>query len=167
MSKIIIATRISTPEDGGFPDHCRIVDDTNGMVLWQENPWFGTNPNSVNPKTGQKWFGCYAQIAAGSMTYICRETKKHGKCLVLNVTKEFPAGGPCATTRKNFNPETLYPGRCEAYACQIHRGYRGGEENPWRGSTACQTVAPEYWDTFIGHFEIGETGIYQLIDETI
>lgn len=167
MSKLIIGTRYSKPEDPGFPDSVKIIDDTNGMEIFKLSPWFGTNPNPINPTTGKKWKDCYAQLAAGKMTYICRVTEKHGKCLVLNVTRAFPAGGPCGTTNSNKNPETLHPGASEAYCCQIHRGFRGGEENPWRGSEACQTVAPEKWDEFISHFELNETGIYQLINETL
>jgi hypothetical protein len=154
----IIGTRLYDPSIDGYPDKCRIEDDENGMIIWQSLR-YSTNPNPYRPSDGKKWNKAYAQLAPGEYRYECMVTGKHGKCIMLN------DGGACPTTNKNFNPDTLNVGAFTAYACEIHEGFRGGE-NPWRGSSACQTVDPEEWSTFISHFEIGDKGIYILVDES-
>lgn len=163
--KLVIATRLAQPEVGGFPDKCRIEDADNGMILWQ-TLFFGTNPNPVDPKSGAPWRKCYAQLAPGEYRYECVNSPKHGKCIALNTSSAHPFGGECRTTNINHNSATIKPGTYTAYAVQIHCGYRGGDKAPWRGSQACQTVDPDEWPHFISHFELGEKGIYKLVDES-
>jgi hypothetical protein len=158
MTLKIIGTRLYDPSVAGYPDKCRIEDDSNGMIVWSTLR-FSTNPNPYHPESGQPWKKCYAQLAPGEMSYECVTTPKHGKCLLLN------NGGACKTTLPNLNPETLMPGTCTAFACLVHAGFRGGE-NPWRGSAACQTIDPDEWGVFMGHFTLGDKGIYQLVDES-
>ena len=54
-----------------------------------------------------------------------------------------------------------------AASVEIHAGYRGvASGRPWRGSLACNVVDPDDYPAFIGHFELNETGVYILVDET-
>ena len=150
MSKTIIATRLCAPDVGGYPDKIRIVDDSNGMVLFEKTR-FSTNPNPFKPITCEPWQKVYAQLAPGEYSFTCAISPKHGKCLTLN------DGWNCATTFPDPNND----GKMFAREVEIHCGYSAA----WRGSMCCQTVPPSLWGGFINHFELGETGIYELIDE--
>jgi hypothetical protein len=158
--KKILGFRLSAPEKPGYPDKCRIEDVENGMIIFDFHS-FSTNPNPVRPSDGAPWKKAYGQLFPGELKFECVTTPKHGKCLSLN------SGGDCKTTFPNLNPETKHPGSYTAQACLIHCGFRGKADpkGPWRGSAACQTFDPEVWPSFIANFELGERGIYILIDE--
>jgi hypothetical protein len=157
MSIKIIGTRLSTPDQSGYPDKIALLNGgENQMVLW-EGTRFGTNPNPTKPETTLRWTACYAQIVAAIYNYECINSPKHGICLALNGL------GTCETTLPNMNPDTQYPGQNLAEDVEIHCGF----SQTWRGSHACQTVYPDDWEIFISHFQIGDKGLYQLIDETI
>jgi hypothetical protein len=151
MSLKIIGTRLVSPEVSGYHDKCAIVDQSNGMEIWSTD-LFSTNPNPFCPQTQQKWPEVYAQLAAGNLSYECIRTIKHDKCLSLNV------GGECATTRSNVN----HDGRLVAFSCLIHCGY----SSTWRGSMACCTMHPDEWEEFISHFQMGDRGVFQIVDGT-
>jgi hypothetical protein len=161
--KTVRGIRLSSPDVWGFPDKVKIFNGDAGLMLVYECPRYGTNPNPVNPhNVKQTWKEFEAQLALGKYAFECRITNKHGKCLMLN------GGAVCATTNPNYNPSTTHPGTYTAYLVEIHAGFRGVKSGrPWRGSLGCQTVDPDDWPTFISHFELGETGIYELVDEQL
>ncbi len=149
----IVATRLSNPDQSGYLDKCRIIDQSNGMELWHTDR-FSTNPNPSKPNTTLRWTACYAQIICGVYPWKCIDSPKHGKCIALcNL-------GMCETTLPNMNPDTLRVGKNEAYDVEIHCGF----SQTWRGSMACQTVYPDDWPAFISHFTLGQTGLYELIN---
>ena len=151
MAKRIIGTRLVKPEIGGYPDRVSCIDETNGMTLFSF-PRFRTSPNPFQPKTNASWEDVYALIKPGLYPWVCKVTLKHGKCLALNDE------GPIPT----INPDHNNGGAFIAYAVLHHCGF----SPTWPGSAACQTVHPDDWENFISHFELGETGLYELIDET-
>jgi hypothetical protein len=160
--KTVLGTRLATPDVGGFPDKVQIFNgDTGGMLIY-ECYKYGTNPNPVNPHTGQPWYECEGQLATGTYSFTCIQSEKHGKCLALNGLATVP------TTRPNLNPDTANPGTETAQDVEIHCGYRSDAPGRpgWRGSLCCQTVSPDAWPVFISHFELGEKGTYQLVDTT-
>jgi hypothetical protein len=159
----ILGTRLSKPEIWGFPDLVQIFNSDTGDMEIYNCPRFGTNPNPVGPaggpNAGQPWYEFEGQLAAGSYKYECWLSPKHGKCLKLNDL------GPVATTR----PNPADGGQLIARAVEIHGGFRPDlPGHPgWRGSLCCQVVDPPDYPVFISHFDIGDTGIYQLVDNTI
>jgi hypothetical protein len=114
---------------------------------------FRTNPNPTKPGTTLRWTACYAQIAPGLIPWTCEITEKHGKCIVFNDYQKVP------TT----NPDINNGGKFFATAVLIHCGY----SPTWPGSAACQTVFQDDWLTFISHFQVGQNGIYELVDNTL
>src|SRR5271157_3034542 len=155
MGKIIHGFRQSTPDSDGYPDSAQILNSDTGNMLVYAEAHFRTNPNRINPHTGQSWQDSYAQIAPTGpqgIPWACVETPKHGKCIALN------GEGPVAT----IAPDPNNGGKMFALAVLIHCGY----SDTWPGSAACQTVEPADWAAFISWFTLGETGIYILTDET-
>jgi hypothetical protein len=151
MGKIIRAFRLSSPDVPGYPDKAQILNGDTGNMLVYECNRFATNPNPYSPHGGQPWSEVYAQITPGTYTWECIDSPKHGVCLALNGL------GPVPTT----GPDPNNHGRHEALAVEIHCGFSA----TWRGSMACQTVHPDNWATFIGHFFLGDKGIYILTSE--
>jgi hypothetical protein len=152
MNKIIHAFRLSMPDVSGYPDKVQILNSDTGDMLVYECNRFSTNPNPMNPHNGQSWRDSYTQIAPVTCKWSCIDSQKHGVCIALNGL------GPVPT----IAPDPNNHGRYEALDVEVHCGY----SKTWRGSMACQTVHPDDWQTFIGHFLLGETGIFILTDET-
>ena len=168
--KTVRGIRLSAPDVPGFPDRVQIFNGATGDMLIYDCPRFGTNPNpegpSNGPNAGKKWFEFEGQLAPASIPFICSTSPKHGKCLILNPTKNANgaySGGPVVTTR----PNAAHGGKMIASLVECHSGYRGvASGRPWRGSLCCQVTDPDDWTAFIGHFELNETGVYILVDET-
>jgi hypothetical protein len=166
VSKVIRAFRLSTPDVEGFPDKVQILNGDTGNMLIFESTVFRTNPNPyqpVNPAIGhlvqRPWSEVYAQIAPtgpDGIPWQCVTTPKHGKCIALNGEGPVPTTGPDPN-----NNEQMF-----ALAVLIHESSTVN----WSGSMACQTVqkgdGPMQWTSFIGHFELGENGIFILTDDT-
>jgi len=149
MSLRIIATRLTEPDAEGYPDKCKIIDESNGMEVWATDR-FRTNPNPYKPGyKGSPWWKFYAQILARKYTYEYYSSDRHGICLLLN------GGAACSTTKKNPKQND----GMVAFTVEIHRGF----SDTWPGSSACQTVHPDDWEKFIGHFKIGDNGIYEIV----
>ena len=160
MSKTIRGIRLCDPSMPGFPDRVQILNSDTGDMLVYDCPRYGSNPNPVGPangpNAGKPWYEFEGQLAPGSYVWECWTSPKHGKCLLLN------GGGPCATTR----PNPAQGGQMFAASVEIHAGYRGvASGRPWRGSLACNVVDPADFPAFIGLFDLGEKGIYLLVDE--
>jgi hypothetical protein len=143
--------RLSTPDQSGYPDSVRLLNsDTGDMLVW-ESKRYRSNPNPTKPNTTLRWMACYAQIAPGVYPWVCKETPKHGKCIALNDEGKIPTTNPDVNNGNQFF----------ATAVLIHCGF----SPTWSGSAACQTVHPDDWPDFISHFTLGQTGIYELIDQ--
>ena len=166
MPKLIHGFRLSTPDAPGYPDRVQVLNsDTGDMVVYESNR-FRTNPDSFQPAkdspTGQQrtWQEAYTRIAptgADGIPWICTTTKKHGVCIQLNPQPD-STGGPVPV----MEPDPNNHGLMYALDVEIHCGFSPG----WPGSKACQTVHPGDWQTFLGHFFLGDKGIFILTDET-
>jgi hypothetical protein len=153
MNKIIHAFRLSSPDEKGYPDKVQILNSATGDMLVYECTRFRTNPNPINPHNGESWRKWYTQIApTKGIPWECIKSNKHGKCIALNGL------GPVST----IAPDPNNDGKTNALAVEIHCGF----SDTWPGSMACQTAHPKDWPVFIGHFELGEKGIFILTDET-
>ena len=152
---IIRAFRFSTPDAQGYPDKVRVYNSDAGNMEVYRSDRFRTNPNPYQPSTQKPWGEVYAQIAPtdpAGIPWECIQSPKHGVCIAL-------AGlGPVATTA----PDPNNHGQMEALDVEIHCGF----SLTWPGSMACQTVHPQDWPVFIGHFFLGDKGVFILTDET-
>jgi hypothetical protein len=159
--KIIRGFRYSTPDAQGYPDKLRIYNGNTGNLEIYRCDRFRTNPNPYQPPkdspTGKQrtWQEAYAQIAPTGpqgIPWTCVQTPKHGVCIALNDE------GQVQTTLPDPNNDM----KPYALAVLIHCGF----SPTWPGSKACQTVHPVDWQIFIGHFFLGDKGVYILSDET-
>jgi hypothetical protein len=151
--KRILGIRRSTPDISGYPDAVKIYNG-NQMELFAADR-FGTNPNPTKPKTTLRWPACYAQIVAQEYDFVVITTEEKP---YLHLRLSFLGAEKIPTTNMNFNHDGLF------YAIDVN--IEKGWSNKWRGSSACQVVHPADWDSFIGHFKIGEKGTYELVDNT-
>jgi hypothetical protein len=141
MKKLTLFRR-STPEKSGYPDLYILTDAQTTQEIARGA--CGTNPNPIRPSNHAPWQNAYGQIAAGTYSFECMVTGKHGKCLAIN------GGGKVPTTNSNVN----HNGAKYAEAVLVHEGFSA----TWRGSAACCTIPPTDWKPFIARFAIGEKG---------
>ena len=146
--------RRSTPDAPGYPDAVRLLNsDTGNMEMWRSDR-YATNPNPTKPNTTLRWPACYAQIVAQTYDYevITTDDKPY-----LHMRLYFQGSDEIPSTNMNFNHEGLF----YAKYVNIERGW----SLTWRGSAGCQTLYPDDWNDFISHFKLGDTGLYELIDQ--
>jgi hypothetical protein len=147
--------RLSTPDAPGYPDVVRILNsDTGDMEIWKSMR-FGTNPNPTKVKTTLRWQDCYAQIVAQTYNWTAITTDEKP---YLHLRLSFNGSEEIPTTNMNFNHDGLF----YAVDVNIEKGWR----TTWRGSAACQEIYPDDYEAFISHFKKGDSGIYELIDQT-
>ena len=146
--------RRSTPDAPGYPDAVRLLNsDTGNMEMWRSDR-YATNPNPTKVKTTIRWQACYAQIVA--QTYAWKAIITKGKPY-LHLRLSFNGSEEIPTTNMNFNHDGLF------YATDVN--IEKGWSLTWRGSAGCQTIYPDEYDAFISHFTLGQTGLYELIDQ--
>lgn len=149
MYKLITIQSRTTPDQPGYGDRISVCSDV-GALLFHGDASCCPNPTRPWPRTWIKWQQFAGWLACGEYHYECVEHKKFGKCLELNW-----AGTCCSRTP---NPE--HGGAAYLKGVYVHKGWSA----TWRGSLGCITVPPADWATFIGLFDLNETGPLVISD---
>jgi hypothetical protein len=147
MKKIIIESK-SVPDKLGYNDKCTIIDTNNGIILTSIP--CSCCPNPYKSTTHESWEKVYGWIDFGEYNYECWTSPKHNKCLMLNNM------GFVNTRNPNINHNNHNIANC----VEFHEG----QNDVWRGSACCLTIAPLVFPGFIGMFSIGEKGKLVIID---
>lgn len=102
-----------------------------------------TWPNPIKPRTNLKLSDAYGAIQEGKYTaQFGRHAHNNRPGFNIENNSEIPT----------LNPNPNQNGRMVADHVDIHQGY----SDSWRGSAACLTIMPFYWEDFIAAFEDGE-----------
>lgn len=146
MTKTITIERREGPAYLGYHDRITVIADN---VLMHHGDCRSTpNPYKVIGKAREDWWRHYGCITEGKYTWRCIQHDKKGKCISINDR------GPVPT----INPNPNQGGKMIADGILIH----SGQTAIWPGSAGCQTLPPDQWNDFIGCFQVGDSGCFEL-----